>query len=254
MFLPLLQQAASTRDEGDDMSCRRSAIINMSTVFASVKKCPETFQMAQMYPYRTSKAALNMLTCCQAEDFRRHGILVTAIHPGWVQTEMGGEQAPLMPQDSVAGMLRVMSTLSNKHSGLLLDWEGNTIPWPSSFSQVLMTCWRDEEYRRRPGCSLGLGFLLGGRIQNISPSSPKPAQRAPLDVGKQQFFSSKPTGHIPQGLKNTNKEDMKLEDETDTSCFTNSKPMPLLVPVTKMLPFRFTDMLAVKPSEPSACT
>ncbi|XP_027887766.1 uncharacterized protein LOC114153418 [Xiphophorus couchianus] len=76
-----------------------------------------------------SQAALNMLTCCQAEDFRRHGILVTAIHPGWVQTEMGGEQAPLMPQDSVAGMLHVMSTLSNKHSGLLLDWEGNTIPW-----------------------------------------------------------------------------------------------------------------------------
>ncbi|XP_014328424.2 uncharacterized protein LOC102231003 [Xiphophorus maculatus] len=129
VFLPLLQKAANTRDEGDDMSCRRSAIINMSTVFASVKKCPETFHMAQMYPYRTSKAALNMLTCCQAEDFRRHGILVTAIHPGWVQTEMGGEQAPLMPQDSVAGMLRVMSTLSNKHSGLLLDWEGNTIPW-----------------------------------------------------------------------------------------------------------------------------
>ncbi|XP_007544688.1 C-factor-like [Poecilia formosa] len=129
MFLPLLQKAANTTDEDDDMSCRRSAIINMSTVLASVKKCPETFQMAQMYPYRTSKAALNMLTCCQAEDFKHQGILVTAIHPGWVRTEMGGQQAPLIPQDSVAGMLRVMSTLSNKHSGLLLDWEGNTIPW-----------------------------------------------------------------------------------------------------------------------------
>lgn len=37
------------------------------------------------------QAALNMLTRCQAEDFKGHNILVTAIHPGWVRTEMGGE-------------------------------------------------------------------------------------------------------------------------------------------------------------------
>ncbi|KAM4734525.1 C-signal-like [Anableps anableps] len=129
VLLPLLQRAANTKDKGDDMSCRRSAIINISTLFASMKKCPETFQIAQMYPYRTSKAALNMLTCCQAEDFKIHNILVTAIHPGWVRTEMGGKQAPLTTQDSVAGMLNVMSTLSNEHTGILLDWEGNTIPW-----------------------------------------------------------------------------------------------------------------------------
>lgn len=128
-FLALLQRAATTKEKGEDMSCRRSAIINISTLLASIEKCPETFQMAQMYPYRTSKAALNMLTCCQAEDFKIHNILVTAIHPGWVRTKMGGEQAPLTTQESVAGMLNVMSTLSKKHSGMLLDWEGNTIPW-----------------------------------------------------------------------------------------------------------------------------
>ncbi|XP_058500390.1 C-signal-like isoform X1 [Solea solea] len=131
MFLPLLQKAAEkdSSGEGDKMSCRRSAIINISTLISSMEKCPETFPMAQMYPYRTSKAALNMLTRCQAEDFKSHNILVTAIHPGWVRTDMGGEQAPMSTEDSVLSMLSVMPSLSNKDSGMLLDFEGNRIPW-----------------------------------------------------------------------------------------------------------------------------
>ncbi|XP_075968697.1 C-signal-like [Anarhichas minor] len=133
MLLPLLQRAAemdsTVKDEGDKMSCRRSAIINISSLAGSIKICPDNFARAQMYPYRASKAALNMVTRCQSEDFKRHNILVTAIHPGWVRTEMGGQEATLSIQDSVHGMLAMMSSLSNKDCGMLLDWEGNTIPW-----------------------------------------------------------------------------------------------------------------------------
>ncbi|KAM6937623.1 C-signal-like [Xenentodon cancila] len=133
MLLPLLQRAArtSSADEGhgDEMSCKRSAVINISTVFSSIERCPETFTVTQVYPYRTSKAALNMLTRCQAEDFKADGILVAAIHPGWVQTDMGGDQAPLAPQDSVLAVLNVMSTLSSKDTGMLLDRQGSRIPW-----------------------------------------------------------------------------------------------------------------------------
>uniref|UniRef100_A0A3Q4H5E1 Uncharacterized LOC102798082 n=1 Tax=Neolamprologus brichardi TaxID=32507 RepID=A0A3Q4H5E1_NEOBR len=114
---------------GNDKTACSSAIINISTAISSIEKCPETFSAAQMYPYRISKAALNMLTRCQAEDFKTHNIVVTAIHPGWVQTEMGGENAPLTTVDSVLGMLSVISSLSNKDRGMLLDWQGNTIPW-----------------------------------------------------------------------------------------------------------------------------
>ncbi|XP_069018380.1 C-signal-like [Embiotoca jacksoni] len=133
MLLPLLQRAAQSgspqKDDAGKMSCRRSAIINISTLISSIEKCPETFPVAQMYPYRTSKAALNMLTRCQAEDFKIHNILVTAIHPGWVRTEMGGEEAPLTGEESAVAMLSTMSSLSNKDSGMLVDWQGNTIPW-----------------------------------------------------------------------------------------------------------------------------
>ncbi|KAM8892709.1 C-signal-like [Spinachia spinachia] len=132
VFLPLLQRAAemdSPEQGGVKMSCRRSAIINMSTLVSSIEKCPETFALAQMYAYRASKAALNMVTRCQSEDFRTHNILVTAIHPGWVRTGMGGEKAPLSTQESVHGMLATLSSLSDKDCGMLLDWQGNTIPW-----------------------------------------------------------------------------------------------------------------------------
>ncbi|XP_068579784.1 C-signal-like [Cebidichthys violaceus] len=131
MFLPLLQRAAEMAStvKGDKMSCRRSAIINMSSLAGSITICPENFARAQMYPYRASKAALNMVTRCQSEDFKRHNILVAAVHPGWVRTEMGGKEATLSTQDSVRGMLAMMSSLSNKDCGTLLDWEGNTIPW-----------------------------------------------------------------------------------------------------------------------------
>uniref|UniRef100_A0A672ZY57 Uncharacterized protein n=1 Tax=Sphaeramia orbicularis TaxID=375764 RepID=A0A672ZY57_9TELE len=133
MLLPLLVKAAEThrpeKDKGSSMSCRRSAIINVSTLAGSIEKCPENFHMAPIYPYRTSKAALNMLTRCQAVDFKVSNVLVTAIHPGWVRTEMGGAQAPLNTQDSVQGMLTVMSSLSDKDSGVLVSWEGERIPW-----------------------------------------------------------------------------------------------------------------------------
>ncbi|XP_055788909.1 C-factor [Salvelinus fontinalis] len=129
-FRSYLQKAADQSGPvTTGMSCSRAAIINISTLLSSVEKCPETFSMAPMYPYRASKAALNMLTCCLAEDFQRDGILVMAIHPGWVKTDMGGPHAPVKTEDSAKGILHVMSTLTEKHNGSLLDWEGNGIPW-----------------------------------------------------------------------------------------------------------------------------
>jgi NAD(P)-dependent dehydrogenase (short-subunit alcohol dehydrogenase family) len=45
--------------------------------------------------YRTSKAALNMVTRVLARRLEGSNILVNAVHPGWVQTEMGGSHAPV---------------------------------------------------------------------------------------------------------------------------------------------------------------
>ena len=51
------------------------------------------------YPYRSSKAALNMVTASLAKDLASRGIAVVSFHPGWVRTDMGGSGAPLAVED-----------------------------------------------------------------------------------------------------------------------------------------------------------
>lgn len=79
--------------------------------------------------YAVSKAALNMATVQLAHALRERGIVVVALHPGWVQTDMGGAGARETPQDSVAGLRRVIAGLEDADSGRFLDWTGASLPW-----------------------------------------------------------------------------------------------------------------------------
>ncbi|GAB6196442.1 SDR family oxidoreductase [Lysobacter xanthus] len=79
--------------------------------------------------YCISKAALNMVTRLLAAALAERGIAVVSLHPGWVQTEMGGAQAPVTPEDSVRGLLRVIDGVDGSRSGGFFDFEGNVLPW-----------------------------------------------------------------------------------------------------------------------------
>jgi NAD(P)-dependent dehydrogenase (short-subunit alcohol dehydrogenase family) len=81
------------------------------------------------YAYRASKAALNMVTKCLAEDLKGAGVIAVALHPGWVQTRMGGPNAPVTPEDCVAGQQRVLEGLSLADSGRFFDYTGANLPW-----------------------------------------------------------------------------------------------------------------------------
>ena len=77
--------------------------------------------------YRSAKAALNAAWTSLAIDTA--GLAFALLHPGWVQTRMGGAQAPLTVEASVAGMMRVIKGLRPAGRAPFLDYQGETVPW-----------------------------------------------------------------------------------------------------------------------------
>jgi NAD(P)-dependent dehydrogenase (short-subunit alcohol dehydrogenase family) len=80
-------------------------------------------------PYATSKAALNMLAKGLAATLASRGVIVVALSPGWVRTDMGGGSAPLSPETSVRGLRQVIAGLKPADSGTFRSHDGTPIPW-----------------------------------------------------------------------------------------------------------------------------
>ncbi|GHA35241.1 SDR family oxidoreductase [Photobacterium aphoticum] len=82
-----------------------------------------------MYSYRASKAALNQILVSAAQNLREQGVKTLAIHPGWVQTDMGGTSATFTPQESVSGIIQVAENLTLEESGSFRVFDGTAIEW-----------------------------------------------------------------------------------------------------------------------------
>ena len=81
------------------------------------------------YIYRSSKAALNAVSKSLSLDLAERGITVVVLHPGWVQTDMGGESAQITARESVAGLRKVIHRLTTAESGRFFAYDGTEIPW-----------------------------------------------------------------------------------------------------------------------------
>ena len=77
--------------------------------------------------YRSSKSALNSAWRSLAVD--NPDVVCAVLHPGWVQTRMGGSSAPLEPEESIAGMRRVIDSLGPEQSGGFFAYDGAEVPW-----------------------------------------------------------------------------------------------------------------------------
>ena len=100
-------------------------IVGISTRVASLADNSS----GNMYSYRASKAALNQILVSAAQNLRDKQVKTLAIHPGWVQTDMGGKDATFPAEQSVAGIMNVTENLTLEESGSFRVFDGSGIEW-----------------------------------------------------------------------------------------------------------------------------
>ena len=111
-FLPFLRRGT------------RPVIVNVSSEAGTIINAFPT-----NYAYSISKTALNMFSERLRESERKNGILVYAVHPGWMRTNMGGCDAPADPRDIAGGILDILERKKEIYSKIaFIDATGRPMP------------------------------------------------------------------------------------------------------------------------------
>lgn len=112
-FLPLVEKS------------ERKLIANISSEAGSITDCPRRLE----YGYCMSKAALNMLTRLVQNLVKDRGIKVLSIHPGWLQTQMGGKNADLSPKDVANLIIQKLTAGELSTLPIYMDYTGKAMNW-----------------------------------------------------------------------------------------------------------------------------
>ena len=116
-LLPLLKASPAGR------------IVNQSSMLGSLALMSKGQGGDFMTPgYTTSKAALNMLTVVTAQELKSTNVKVNAAHPGWVQTDMGGKNAPLSVAEGAKTAVALATLDESGPTGAFLH-KGKPLPW-----------------------------------------------------------------------------------------------------------------------------
>ena len=105
----------------------KAKLVHLSSGMGSIEL--NVNQAAPMDGYAISKAGLNMLTRRLANHLAARRIPVVALSPGWVRTDMGGEEAPMSATDAVKIMADTIDRIELRETGLLLEYDGTVLPW-----------------------------------------------------------------------------------------------------------------------------
>ncbi|KAL6739287.1 hypothetical protein Aduo_012758 [Ancylostoma duodenale] len=116
IFLPLLRKAAA-QFSTDEFSTSRAAIVNISSGAGSISDNTTGSGTMGMLAYRISKSALNSLMKTMSIDLEQDHILVAMFCPGWVVTDMGGQNAQITVDQSMKKLVPSIYKLSKEHHG-----------------------------------------------------------------------------------------------------------------------------------------
>ncbi len=83
----------------------------------------------ESYSYRSTKTAVNMVMKSLSIDLKPYGISVVTLHPGWVQTDMGGSNALINTHTSVTGLRLAIERLNIGNTGKFIAFDGAEIAW-----------------------------------------------------------------------------------------------------------------------------
>lgn len=81
------------------------------------------------YGYRISKSAVNMAGNCLAHDLKDQGIAVALLHPGYVRTDMTGNQGLIDADESAQGLIQRIEELTIQNTGGFWHTDGTELPW-----------------------------------------------------------------------------------------------------------------------------
>ncbi len=106
----------------------RKLVVHISSDYGSHDSAARS-NWAGNLAYRSSKSALNMSHVLMSNELASRGVTSIAIHPGWVETDMGGRGATLSPEQSVHAIRAVIDRASPSDNGKFLSYQGHEMAW-----------------------------------------------------------------------------------------------------------------------------
>ena len=82
-----------------------------------------------MYGYTMSKAALNMQSKVLQNALGPRGYKILAVHPGWMQTRMGGANATVHPVKTAEGIYSLVQRAWKSDDPIYMDYDGRPLDW-----------------------------------------------------------------------------------------------------------------------------
>ncbi len=112
---------------------KRKLIVNVSSGTSSIANksamTPVGHAKGELYLYRSSKTALNMVSRCMAWELQPRGVAVVMLGPGWVRTALGSDAARFSVNESVANCTPMIQSWSLSDTGRFYLYDGSEVPW-----------------------------------------------------------------------------------------------------------------------------